>query len=218
MGGQLYSGMRPSLYLPGGFQDGLAHTHVGAAAAEVAAQPLLDFLVGGIRVAIKKGFGRHDESGRAVAALLPVVVDESFRDRVRLAARNTFDSHNVYALGVDGQNRAAIYGFSVEDHGAGAAGGPVADPLGAGQLQVVAQRIEQRDARLQVEVLRFAVDLERDGDRAGTHKPGLGRGRRQRLVVEQSGAQDAAPDAGVANESTPGDAALGFAGNRRIVL
>ena len=89
--------------------------------------------------------------------------------------------------------------------------------LDAGEFQVIAQRVEQRDARLEVEGLRLAVDLERDGDRAGAHEPAFGRGRRQRLLVEDSGAEDAAADARAADESTPGDAAFGLAGNLRIV-
>src|ERR1035438_1615503 len=210
--------MVSSLHLFGGFQHSLAHAHVGAAAAKVAAQPFLDLFVGRIRIVVEEGFGRHDESRRAVAALLPVVVDEGFRDRVRLAAGNAFDGLNVFALRVDGQNRAAIHGFAVEDDRAGAAGGPVAHALGAGQFQLIAQRIEQRDARLQVEGLRFAVDLERDGDRAGTYDPAFGRGRRQRLLVEYAGAEYAAADARAADESAPGDAAFGLAGNLRIVV
>src|ERR1035441_3777440 len=210
--------MVPSLDLLSRFQDGLAHTHVGAATAQVAAQPFLDFFIGRVRIVVEEGFGRHDESRRAVAALLPVVVDERFRERVRLAVGNALDGLDVFALGVDSQNRAAIYGFAVNDDGTGAAGGPVAHPLGAGQFQLIAQRIEQRDARLQVEGLRFAIDLERDGDRAGTYDPAFGRGRRQRLLVEYAGAEYAAADARAADESAPGDAAFGLAGNLRIVV
>ena len=104
---------------------------------------------------VQEGLGRHDESGRAVAALLAVVVDEGRRDRMRLAVGDAFDGLNVLALRVDGQNGATVHGFPVEDDGAGAAGGPVAHALGAGQIQMVAQRVEQGDARLQVEGLRL---------------------------------------------------------------
>src|ERR1022692_4100195 len=210
--------MVPSLHLLGGFQHGLAHAHIGAPAASVAAQAFLDLFVARVRIVVEEGFGRHDESRRAVAALLRVVVDEGFGNRVRLAVGNAFDGLYVFALGVDGQNRATIYGFAVDDDGASAAGGPVAHPFGAGQFQLIAQRIEQRDARLQVESLRFAVDLERDGDRAGTYDPAFGRGRRQRLLVEYAGAEYAAADARAADESAPGDAAFGLAGNLRIVV
>ncbi len=47
-------------------------------------------------------------------------------------------------------------------HRAGAALAVVAALLGAGQVQVLAQRVEQRGARVELERVRVAVDLQGD--------------------------------------------------------
>ena len=48
------------------------------------------------------------------------------------------------------------------DHRAGAALAVIAALLGAGEVQVVAQRVEQRGARVELESVLFAVDSKRD--------------------------------------------------------
>ena len=116
---------------------------------------------------VQKSLGRHDEARRAITALLAVVVHEGCRDRMGLAVRNAFDGLDVLALRVDGQDGAAVHGFAVDDDGAGAAGGPVAHALGAGQIQMIAQRVEQGNARLQSDGHGLPLILSvRDGARA----------------------------------------------------
>src|SRR5262245_32295439 len=58
------------------FGDGVAHLGVGAAAADVAGQRLLDLGGRGVRVLVEGRSHRHDEAGRAEAALLRVELDE----------------------------------------------------------------------------------------------------------------------------------------------
>ena len=62
----------------------------------------------------------------------------------------------------------------VDDHRAGAALAVVAALLGAGQMQVLAQRIEQGGARVELKLLRGAVH----GERHLGHRRRRGRGRR----------------------------------------
>src|SRR5262249_7620047 len=64
-------------------------------------------------------------------------------------------------------------------HGAGAAGAAVADTLAAGDVEVVAQRVQQGDARLDVGGHRRAVDVEGELDGRRPHADGfvLGGGR-----------------------------------------
>ena len=61
---------------------------------------------------------------------------------------------------------------TVNEHGAGAALAVVAALLGAGEMQLLAQRIEQRSPGLDIEVRRLAVDMKIDADR----KSAIGRG------------------------------------------
>jgi hypothetical protein len=53
-----------------------------------------------------------------------------------------------------GQRQAGVDALAVEQHRAGAALAMVAALLGAGQVQVLAQRVEQRGARVQVQRVR----------------------------------------------------------------
>src|SRR5215510_78496 len=107
----------------------------------------------------------HDEAWRAEPALLRVVVPERLLDRVELAVLfESFDGPYLLALRLDGQRRAGVNRLAVNDHRACAASGAVADAFGPGDVQVVAQRVEQRDARLDAHLFRGAVDVERDVD------------------------------------------------------
>ena len=61
-----------------------------------------------------------------------------------------------------GQRQAGIDALAIDQHGAGAALAAVAALLGAGQVQHFAQRIEQGDARLDIELVLGAVDAQRE--------------------------------------------------------
>ncbi len=96
--------MSASLHFFRGLQDGFSNSHVGAAAAEIAAEAGANFVVGGIRVVIEIGFGGHDEAGRAVAALLGVVIDEGLGDRMGMGGSgDAFERFDAFALRVDGE-------------------------------------------------------------------------------------------------------------------
>src|SRR5256885_419597 len=81
---------------------------------------------------------------------------------------------------------------------AGAAGPAIADALGDGEIQVVAQGVDQGDARLNRSIHGLAVDVERDGHRAGADRRRSGRGFR--LTLEQPCGQSRAAYAYAANE------------------
>ena len=94
---------------------------------------------------------RHDLARRAVAALEGVVVDEGLLHRVQraVAAGQALDRRDLPALGHGGQRQAGQHAAAVDQHRAGAALALVAALLGAGQRQVLAQRIQQGDARVE---------------------------------------------------------------------
>ena len=98
-------------------------------------------------------FGEHadrraDLAGGAVAALEAVVLDERGLQRVQRAGRaQAFDRHDLVALVHDGERQARVDAPAVDQHRAGAALPVVAALLGAGQVQVLAQRVEQRCPR-----------------------------------------------------------------------
>ena len=75
----------------------------------------------------------------------------------RVAVGQAVDGADLFALHLDGERRARVDRAAVDDHRAGAAGAAVADALVAGQIGAVAQRVEQRDARLDRQVEPLAV-------------------------------------------------------------
>ena len=69
--------------------------------------------------------------------------------RVELAAVDQrLGRLDLLALGLQGQHGAGVDRLAVEQDGAGAAGAAIADALAAGDVEVIAQGVEQRDARL----------------------------------------------------------------------
>src|SRR5450432_3995327 len=141
--GHLYSGIvMPSFcYL----HDRGANTHVGATATEVAAQPGPQLFGSWVGVFVEKSFASDNKAGSAEAALLPIVVDERLLDWMQFVAiHQSLNRSDLLSLRFNRQHCAGVNGLAVNDHGAGTARGAIANTLGAGQFQFVAQRVEQR--------------------------------------------------------------------------
>src|SRR5689334_7681316 len=109
-----------------------------------------------MRMAVEESLRGHDEARRAVSALLGVMIDEGGGHRMRLRGRaDAFDGMNFLALRIDGEDSAAVDHLPAEDDRAGAAGGAVADALGAGHIEAVAKRVAECHARLDGQALFF---------------------------------------------------------------
>ena len=67
----------------------------------------------------------------------------------------------------DGQREARVDPAAIDEDGARAALAVIAAFLAAGELQVFAQRVEQRHARVELEGLLRAVDLKIDAEQIG---------------------------------------------------
>ena len=151
--------------------DGIDDVRVGAAAADVAAHAFAHFVGGQPRPRREVGGDmagnarldlvehrdrRADLARRAVAALVAVVLDEGGLHRVQLVRRaQAFDGGDAVAVVHHRQRQARVDPATVDDDRAGAALAVVAALLGAGQVQVFAQRIEQRGARVEFERVRL---------------------------------------------------------------
>src|SRR5438093_2874852 len=106
----------------GGGLDGLDDVHVAGTPAEVAFESPPDLVFGRVRVLREQIRGGHDEARRAVAALQAVLVPERLLDRVQLAILgHALDRLQVLALRLDGEHRAALHGFAVDEDRARAA-------------------------------------------------------------------------------------------------
>src|SRR3990172_6015559 len=107
--------------LAGGGHDRLDDLVVAGAAAEIAHEPLLDLLLGGLWVLVEEGLGGDDLAGSADAALEAAVVDEGALHGVEaLLAADALDCREVGAVGLDGQRDAGGDDAAVHEDGAGA--------------------------------------------------------------------------------------------------
>ncbi len=89
------------------------------------------------------------------------MLHEGLLHRMQLAVPGqALDRDDAIAVAGDGQRQAGIHPHAVHQHGAGAALAVVAALLGAGQAEMVAQRIEQGRARIELEFLCLLIHRE----------------------------------------------------------
>src|SRR5262245_12854451 len=158
--GHSYLGIGASSFLLGRLQNCVRNSHVGAATAEITSQPLAHLLEAWSWVLVEEGFAGHDKPRRAIATLLGIVIHESLLKRMQFPAlRQAFHSLNVFTLSLDRKHRARVHRFAVDDHGARATRRAVTHPLGASEFQFVAQNVQERQARLDIQGLIDSVDL-----------------------------------------------------------
>ena len=158
-------GERPHRYAPcpcATSRIAATDVRVRPAAAEVAAHELLDLLVRARSALREQGHGGQDLARRAAPALKGVVADERLLHRMQAAvvAGQPFDRRDRAAVALRRERQARHDALAVEQHRARAAGALIAALLRAGQPELVAQRVEQRDAGIELQPVRPPVDLE----------------------------------------------------------
>ena len=157
--------MRPSVCSAScflGVENGFGDAGIGAAAAEVAAHAFADAIgiVAGLAF-VDEADRAHDLARRAEAALEAVMGDEGGLHRMeQVALGETFDGDDLSAVEAGGERQARIDAPAVDQHRAGAALAAVAALLGAGEIEPLAQQVEQRYPRV----------LERDVPAVAVHR------------------------------------------------
>src|SRR5579875_3254752 len=160
--------------------DGVAHLLISAETADIAGQRFLNLGGRGVGVLVEGGTHGHDKAGRAEAALLGVVLDERRRHRIEFAAVDeALGGLDLLALGLQRQQGAGVDRFAVYHHCASTACTAITDALTAGDIEVIAQGVEQRDAWLNIGSHGRAIDIECELDRL--RPDGLGRALGRRL-------------------------------------
>ena len=138
---------------------------VAGAAAEIGREHVEQLVVADVRIVLQRVRRQHQEARRAEAALQAVVVDEGLLQRMQLlAVGEPFDGADLPAVGLDREHQAGADRLAVEDDRAGAADAVLAADMRAGLAAVVADRVDQRLARLDADRVRAAVDRQRDVD------------------------------------------------------
>src|SRR6266851_2057808 len=144
----------------GGHVDRFAHLLEGAAAADVGDRGV-DVGVGRLRLRLEQSRHRHDHAGLAVAALRHVVIDPRLLHLVQgLARGQAFDRGDLSVAHCADRYGARAHRDAVDVHGAGAALGDAAAVLGAGEADLFADHPQQRRGRVDVDLVRLAVDCQ----------------------------------------------------------
>src|SRR5688572_23778903 len=133
----------------GGLLAGLHDVHVASAAAQVAADPFSDLVLGGVGVVAAPPRGLHDHSRGAEAALEAVLVPERLLERMEAGAvGDALDGPDLATVGLDGEHRARLGALAIDVDGAGATVAGVAPDVRPGQPEVLAQEVDEEQARL----------------------------------------------------------------------
>ena len=183
-------GRCPIAHGRGGGADGRDDVVVTGTAADVAGDGVPDLVVGRVAVAGQQVGGGHDHARGAEAALQAVLLPERGLERMErvLAGGHALDRGDGGAVGLDGEDRARLHGSAVEVDGAGAALTRVAPDVGAREVHVLAQGLDEQASRLDIEFPLGAVDGEGD---VFAHGPDLLRTTTCRVAiaghVERSG-------------------------------
>src|SRR5665213_3936651 len=135
-----------NLHAPGGIQHRLDDVVIAGAAADIAFQLVADgFLVELAAIAVDDVDRGHDHARRAIAALQSVIVAERGLHRMQLVAlREALDGGDAGAVGLSDQRRAGFNGPAVDMDDTGAALAGVATDMGAGQVKMIAQQMDQQ--------------------------------------------------------------------------
>src|SRR5580765_4716709 len=142
-----------------GLGDGGHHGRVTGAAAEVAGNAVADLVFGGVRILSEQRRGRHEDTRDAESTLRHTLLHERVLERGEHAhLGETLDGADGAAARLHGQHEAARHGLAVDVDGAGSAVAGAAAFLGSGQVQVLAQRIEQRLVGLDEHLDRLVID------------------------------------------------------------
>ena len=113
-----------------------------------------------VREKLRRG---HQHARRADAALRAAVMQKRLLQRMKLSfERQSFHSLNLGALGLQHGHKATVHQFAVHAHRAGAALAFAAAFLGPGQMQVLAQHVEQPLHGRNVHRAAFAIHCEAD--------------------------------------------------------
>ena len=153
----------------GGFIGGASGIHhrvddlgIAGAAAQNAAERVLDRLPVGGGVPAEQGGGRHHHPRRADSALRRAVAKERRLQRRQRAvgAGKRLRGFNMAPGNLPGRNKAGADRITVDQHRAGAAVTGVASNLGGPQRQPLAKHLAQPHRRRAADLPRLAIDGE----------------------------------------------------------
>src|SRR5262245_35388772 len=135
----------PSLgHLLRGVLDRLDDVVVAGAAAQIALEEVADLGFARLLLALEELVGSHDHARCAEAALEAVLLPEALLDRVELSVLGEpLDREDVSAVGLNGKHVARLRRSAVDHDRAGAALARVAPDVRPGEIQDVAEVVDE---------------------------------------------------------------------------
>src|SRR3979490_2036486 len=149
----------------GARRDRLDDVLVAGAAAEIAFELFADGVVAEVvALAVDEIDRGHDHAGRAETALQAVMLAERLLHRMqrRAVGGEALDGLDLVPVSHDRERGAGFDRLAVEMHDAGAALRGVAADMGAGQPQILAQKLHQKRAGVDIGVDGIAVHDKRN--------------------------------------------------------
>src|SRR5262252_3904736 len=148
----------------GGVQRRDHNVLIAGAAAQVARNGDADLLFGRVRIVAEEFQERGQHAGRAKTALQAMIFVKRLLQRVQLvgARRDALDGEKVVAVRLHSEHQARPRRAAVHQDGAGAAYAVLAAEMRAGETELVADKIREREADLDFFLVTLAVDRQGD--------------------------------------------------------
>ncbi len=139
--------------------DGVEDADVAAAAAEVSIEGIGDLSVRGLGGGFEQDDRAKNHTGDTVTALHGFGIEEGLLDTVKATvAGEAFDGGDLFAFGKTGWSEAGGDGLAVKENSAGAALAFATAVLGAGEVEVFAENLEEGPIWSRIERVGLAVD------------------------------------------------------------
>ncbi len=145
------------------FDDGIDDVLITGTAAQIAGNRLAHFAIAQRPARAQQRIGGHQKTRRAEAALQGVILFERLLQRAqRIFIRQRFHRGDFRPVGLHRQHQARAHRRAVVLHRAAAAHAMLAADMGAGQRQLMAQKIGETLPAVDFLLNRLAVDSKFD--------------------------------------------------------
>lgn len=133
-------------------------------AAENARKRFANFLIGGFWFFIEQRFRRQNYPAKTEAALCSLFIDESLLNRMRLfRCTQTFERDDLLWPHRAHWHYARATNLPLDENRASSTLGEAAAEFRSSQMQFVAEHVQERSFRIDLNGVRPAIDIENNG-------------------------------------------------------
>jgi hypothetical protein len=145
--------------------DRLNDLKIPCATAEVSCNGGPDLFVSGFWILIEQGPGRQDHPRRAEAALNRPVLNKRSLEGVEVSIHisQSLNGGDAHSLRLHDRKDAGIDGLSIDENGAGAAFPHATAFLCSGELKLISENLQERQAGFNLDLYRLAIQFKMDG-------------------------------------------------------